>query len=130
MVKYVPIEPDNVDNIRRGRRGRVSYPILKGFLESGHFLVKLDTTGMQQSHQSLYSSLGSYIRNHELPIKLFSRAGDLHLMRLDIDKDGNKIENWQQKQEDRETATDKPLKAITSDEVERRFKEEKGKTTK
>ena len=105
----------------------MSYPILKGFLETGHFIAKLDTTGMQQSQQSLYSSLGSYIRNHKMPIKIFSRAGDLHMMRLDIDPDGKKIEDWQTKDLQEQIGDAKP---INSDEVEQRFKEEKGKTTK
>ena len=127
MVKFVEVDPEELDNLRAPHRGRVSYPILKGFLETGKFLVKLDTTGMQQSHQSLYSSLGSYIRNHELPIKIFSRRGDIHLMRLDVDEEGNEIPDWKEKK-DIDTSI-KP-KAITKEEVAQRFEEEKGKTTK
>lgn len=127
MVKFIEVDPNEVDNIRRGRRGRVSYPILKGFLETGLFIAKLDTTGMQQSQQSLYSSLGAYIRNHSMPIKIFSRVGDLHLMRLDIDKEGNKIEDWQEKDI---MANIDDATPINASEVKKRFKEEKGKTTK
>jgi len=127
MVKFIKVDPSEVDNIRRGRRGRVSYPILKGFLETGHFIAKLDTTGMQQSQQSLYSAVGAYIRNPKMPIKIFSRAGDLHMMRLDIDPDGKKVEDWQTKDLMEQVGNAEP---INPTEVDKRFKEEKEKTTK
>jgi hypothetical protein len=127
MVKFEQIDPTEIDNLRQGRRGRVSYPILKGFLETNYFLAKLDRTGVQQSMQSMTSSLGAYIRSHEMPIKLFQRSGDIYLMRLDIDENGDPIEDWLEKKDD--DATGSPV-AITSDEVAKRFKEEKGQTTK
>jgi hypothetical protein len=89
MVKFVPVDPDEVPNFRESHRGRVSYPILKSFLETGMVLVKLDRTGIQQSLQSLNSSLGAYIRNHGLPVKIFNRMGEIYLMRLDADEEGN-----------------------------------------
>ncbi len=127
MVKFERIDPTEIDNLRQGRRGRVSYPILKGFLETDFFLAKLDRTGVQQSMQSLTSSLGAYIRSHELPIKLFQRGGEIYLMRLDIDENGDPIENWLEKKEEDATGTPVP---ITSVEVDKRYKEEKDKTTK
>ncbi len=127
MVKFEEVDPSEIDNMRKGRRGRVSYPILKGFLETNYFLAKLDRTGMQQSLQSLTSSLGAYIRSHELPIKLFQRSGDVFLMRLDIDENGNPIENWLERKD--EDASGIPV-PITTEEVTKRFKEEKGQTTK
>ena len=96
MVKFIEVPPKEVQNLKFSRRGRVSYPILKGFLETGMYVAKLDTTGIQKSPQSLYTSMGSYIRNHGLPIKLFRRQGDIYLMRFDIDKDGNSIEDWEE----------------------------------
>ncbi len=126
MVKFKEVDPSELDNIRRGRRGRVSYPILKGFLETNFFLAELDTTGMQQSKQSLTSSLSAYIRSHDLPIKLFQRAGKIMLMRLDIDENGETIEDWKQQ----EKAFSEAATRIDANEVARRFAEEKGKTTK
>ena len=89
MVKFVPVDPDEIPNFRESHRGRVSYPILKSFLETGITVAKLDRTGIQQSLQSLNSSLGAYIRNHELPVKIFNRMGEIYLMRLDTDETGN-----------------------------------------
>lgn len=133
MVKFREVDPTEIPNMRESHRGRVSYPILKGFLETGFLTAELDRTGMQQSYQSLYSSLSSYIRNHDMPIKLFSRKGELYLMRLDIDEEGNEIPNWREVRDldikpDSEEAAQ--AKSITSDEVASRFKEEKDKTTK
>jgi len=125
VVKFVEVTPEDIDNLRAPHRGRVSYPILKGFLETGYFLSKLDRTGMQQNYQALYSSLTAYIRSHDLPIKIFSRQGEMYLMRLDIDENGKTIENW------REVVNiDTAPLAITSDEVAKRFEEEKDQTTK
>ena len=49
-------------------------------------LAQLDRTGIQQSLQSLNSSLGAYIRSHGLPIKLFTRRGEVYLARTDLDE--------------------------------------------
>jgi len=87
VVKFIEVDPNEVPNFRESRRGRVSYPILKSFLETGKPLVQLDRTGVQQSLQSLNSSLGAYIRNHNLPIKLFTRRGEIYLARTDIDEE-------------------------------------------
>ena len=87
MVQFIQVSPEDIDvlNFRESHRGRVSYPILKSFLETGMELAQLDRTGMQQSLQSLTSALGSYIRSHELPIKLFMRRGEIFFARTDID---------------------------------------------
>lgn len=87
MVQFIPVSPEEIDsiNLREGHRGRVSYPILKSFMELGEPMCQLDRTGMQQSLQSLSSSLGAYIRSHNLPIKLFMRRGQIFLARTDID---------------------------------------------
>jgi len=127
MVKFIDVDPNEIDNTRQGRRGRVSYPILKSFLETGKYVAILDRTGMQQSFQGLYSCLGSYIRNHHLPIKLFSRDRQLYLMRLDIDKEGNEIPDWEVKQLEEWGAK---AEEITPAVVEKRFEEEKDQTTK
>lgn len=89
MVKFIDVDPDSIPNFRESHRGRVSYPILKSFLETGKVLVQLDRTGIQQSLQSLNSSLNAYIRNHNLPVKLFTRQGEIYLARTDTDDEGN-----------------------------------------
>ena len=94
MVKFKEVKPENINNIRSEHRGRVSYPILRGFLETNIFLAELDPTGIQGNISALASSLNAYIRTHDLPIKLFRRKGIVYLMRLDIDETGEKIPNW------------------------------------
>lgn len=126
MVKFIEVNPDEIDNTREAHRGRVSYPILKSFLETNLYVAQLDRTGIQTSFQALYSSLNSYIRNHNLPIKLFSRAGLIYLMRLDIDKGGNIIPDWGAKMVE---AWGTPLE-ITPEVVTQRFEVEKEKATK
>jgi hypothetical protein len=91
MVKFIDVDPSEIPNLREGRRGKVSYPILKSFLETNKVLVMMDRTGMKQSTQSLLMALNSYVRTHELPVKLFQRSGEIYLMRTDTDNDGNLI---------------------------------------
>lgn len=95
MVKFIEVNPADIPNVREAHRGRVSYPILKSFLEASMFIAQLDRTGLQQTTTSIYSSLSAYVRSHEMPIKIFSRKGEIFLMRLDIDEKGNEIPNWQ-----------------------------------
>jgi len=130
MVQFIEVDVNEISEGKEGHRGRVSYPILKGFLETGHVAAKLDRTGMQQSFQALYSSLNAYIRNHELPIKMFSRSGDIILVRLDLNADGTENPDWKEEMAAAraERAAEAPL--ITDSEVKVRFDEEKGQTTK
>lgn len=128
MVKFIDVNPNDLDDSSFTHRGRVSYPILKAFLETGKYVVQLDRTGMQQSFQGLYSSLGSYIRNHHLPVKLFSRGGQLLLMRLDIDRDGKPIPDWEEKQ--LMTLIQDDTEEITDEVIDKRFEVEKYKVGK
>lgn len=135
MVKFVEVDPTEFEFTQVGRRGRVSYPILKGFLETGKKLVMLDRTGMQQSMQSLTSSLNAYIKSHTLPVKMFTRHGEIYLMRLDLDDDGNIIPDWTPESSEASEGRigflrDAEPRPIDEDEVDRRFEIEKDQTTK
>jgi hypothetical protein len=126
VVKFIDVDPDQIPNMRDAHRGRVSYPILKSFLETGKTAVQLDRTGMQQSLVSLNSSLGAYIRSHELPIKLFTRGGEIYLIRTDLDAEGNVVPV----SPNGGRGVTGEVKDITPDEVSERFDQEKDKTTK
>lgn len=130
-MKFIDVDPEEIDNIRQGRRGRVSYPLLKGFLESGKFLVMVDRTGIQQSMQTLSSSLNTYIRNHHLPIKVFQRTGNMYFMRLDVDKEGNLVPDWEQKLlEEKLRQSTEEEELISHAVVDKQFGTEKDKVTK
>lgn len=134
MVGFVQVDPSEIDTSRLGRRGRVSYPIIKGFMEANIKCARLDTEGLDKNPQYLRSVLTSYVKNHNMPIKIFSAQGDLHMMRLDLDNDGNPLEDWEQELTTTEGAAgherDLTPMPITPGEVEKRFQEEKGKYTK
>jgi hypothetical protein len=94
-------------------------------------ITKLDRTGMQQSLQALSSSLNAYIRSHKLPIKMFTRMGEIYLARLDMDDDGNLIDDWQQNSSPEVQSLQRAEPTpINPTEVARRFAEEKDKVTK
>ena len=130
-MQLIPVDPSEIPNFRESHRGRVSYPLLKTFLESNMYLAMIDRTGMQQSLQSLSSCLTSYIRSHDLPVKLFTRMGQIYLARLDMDEAGNVDPNWKETR-DREKLALEAAEAtpITADEVAIRFAEEKDKVAK
>lgn len=135
-MKFVEVAPEDIPSLREGHRGRVSYPILKSFLETGMTMAMLDRTGIQQSFQGLYSSLTAYIRSHNLPIKLFSRKGQIYLLRLDTDAQG-KVEkldidktHFEPLDDEFEDEDPELIPAVTPAEVGSRFSKEKGRVTK
>lgn len=129
MVKFIQVDPGEIDNTREGHRGRVSYPIIKGFLETGFYVSELDMTGVQQKPSLLCMLLRQYALTHHHPVKPFMRGGKVYLMRLDIDANGDTIPDWEEKLLRQRIGNQVP-KEITSDEVAKRFNEEKGKSTK
>lgn len=133
MVMFTEVDPADLETNRLGRRGRVSYPLIKSFMEAGIKLAKLNMADLDKNPQYLRSVLTSYIKNHDLPIKLFAMQGDIHLMRLDIDNDGNPIEDWRKTSTTEGAAGHREheeARPINFEEVSKRFSEEKGKATK
>ncbi len=104
MVQFVDIDPEQLMGHREGRRGRVSYPILKSFMETKKKAAMLDRTGMQQSLVSLNSCLNSYIKSHRLPVRVVQRSNQIYLLRRDLDENGEFDPNW--KWDDEEIATE------------------------
>jgi hypothetical protein len=99
-------------------------------------LAQLDRTGMQQSLQSLNSSLGAYIRGHNLPIKIANRGGEIYLIRTDVDEQGEVLptktieEYARSSQMGPSQAAIVTATQITPAEVQKRFAEERGKVGK
>jgi len=137
MVKFIDLDPANIDTSRIGSRGRVSYPIIKGFMERNVKLSQLDLEGLDKNPTYLRSVLTSYINSHNMPIRIFAANGELHLMRLDLNNDGTPNPNWQQElQRSRSTEgapgfeRDVEIVPLDANEVQRRYEQEKGRTTK
>lgn len=92
MVQFIPVEPEEIPNVAQGARGKLSYPIIKSFMEANIPLAKLDkaTVPGKRTNQSLVMTLSSYVRTHDHPIKIFQRNGDIYFLRLDLNPDGSK----------------------------------------
>ena len=88
-MKLVPVDPNDVPNYLAAGRGHVCYPILKQFTESAQLLCRLDRAGIPQSKDSVQSTLKSYAKKYRMPVKIFSRDGEIYLCRTDIDDKGN-----------------------------------------
>jgi hypothetical protein len=93
MATFKQVDPNEIENSREGTRGRVSYPIIKGFMETGFYMAEVSLEGSRKPTLMLML-LKSYCVNHDMPVKPLIRKGRLYLMRLDVDKDGNAIPNW------------------------------------
>lgn len=140
-MKFEPVPLSEMPTHRQGRRGRVSYPILKTYLETGLPVAKMDRTGIQQSLMGLTSCLNAYVKSHSLPVKIFQRNGDLYLARTDVetDEEGNvigiietDIDKLEMKGKTEGQSFTVPTNAtpINADEVQKRFDLEVGQVTK
>lgn len=129
-MKLIPVDPKDIPNLRDSRRGRVSYPLLKSFLESNIYCARVDRQGIQQNPQNLMTSLGSYIRSHNMPIKLFRREGEIYFMRLDVDENGNSDPNWKQKLVNEKMSEAGEEETDLNDSVDVEFARNKGQVTK
>lgn len=133
MVKFIDIDPKDIDTTRLGRRGRVSYPIIKAFMERQSKVSKLDLSDLDKNPAYVRSVLSAYVKSHDMPIQIFSAGGDLHMMRLDLDND-NKPIPWTPGSETTEGASgaeeDVKAEPINAAEVKRRSRKEKGQSTK
>lgn len=137
-MKFLDVDPSMIPNIRESHRGRVSYPLIKTFMELNAPIKQLDRTGMQQSLQGLTSCLTAYIRNHKLPVSIFTRGGELYFVREDLLDDGSPDPDYVAPAggKDFRTAAAElhaqadDIPAIDKAEVSKRYKEERGQTTK
>lgn len=135
MVQFIDVDPADIDTSRSGRRGRVSYPIIKAFMERNKKVSKIDPDSIKgKNPQYMRSVLTSYINSHQMPIKLFAANGDLHLMRLDLNNDGTPNPDWDKEEKTTEGAEGhernlEPM-PLNAEEVEKRFAQEKGQSTK
>lgn len=135
MVTFREVDPSTIDTQREGRRGRVSYPLLKSFLERNIKMAEVELTGLNKNPQYLRSVLNTYIKSHRLPIKIFQSGGKMYLMRLDLDNAGQPIAWSADTSEEATEGAGGLLRAmtpqpITDDEVDARFNTEKNQVTK
>jgi hypothetical protein len=119
MVKYVQKTLEDINNVADTRRGRVSYPILKGFMETGFQVAEVDLAGTGRKAQDLVLLLKPYINNHKLPIKAIVRRSRLYLIRLDKDEEGEAIPDWYEKLQEEKLETVGDVEDITDLIVDR-----------
>jgi hypothetical protein len=94
MPTFKQVNPDEIELLRGRARGRVSYPIIKGFLETGFYIAQVDLSDTTRKAPTMHVLLKSYVQNHDTPVKPLLRRNTLYLMRLDVDKEGNPVPNW------------------------------------
>jgi len=104
MVEFVAVDPKDIGAVEQTRKGRISWPILKMFIESGIYIAKIDRNTVKDCRNPTASHLNmllrSYLSRHpEVPIKIMMMEKEIYLKRLDIDKDGKPVDGWQKQQE-------------------------------
>jgi hypothetical protein len=100
MIKFQQVDPEEVPNDREGIRGRVYFPMCKAFLETGFPVAKVERAGVKQTMNQIYNGCRAHARKHKLPIKLFTRGGEVYMIRLDLNADGSPNANWLQENAD------------------------------
>ena len=95
--RFIALDPEEVEEVMNhdasSRRGRVSYPILKGFLESGMDVAKLNREGLNHPAMHYQTLLKMYIEGHNMPVRLRLVNGELYLIRKEIDEETEKTED-------------------------------------
>lgn len=89
MVKLIDVDPKQVEL----PTGGVSAPIVKAFMQRQKKVCQIDLEELGKDISRVRPVLQTYIKSHELPIKVFARNGNLYLMRLDLDEK-NKVIPW------------------------------------
>ena len=90
MATFQEVDPSQAPTQRDAKRGRVYYPIVKDFLETGLFLAKLERTSVgNRAPALLYAGISQYCKAKRVPVKVLQRSGEILLMRLDILPDGS-----------------------------------------
>lgn len=88
MVKFVDVNPADIE---LPTSGSMSKDILDGFMDRNNKVCKVDLEELGRDMARVRPVLTSYAKNHKLPVKLFSRNGELYLMRLDLDEKNKPI---------------------------------------
>lgn len=95
--RFIALDPEEVDEVMNhdasSRRGRVSYPILKGFLESGMEVAKLNREGLGHPAMHYQTLLKMYIEGHNMPVRLRLVNGELYLIRAEVEEGEEKKED-------------------------------------
>jgi len=101
MVKFERVKEDEVVATQRKMQGKVSYPLLKAFIEANMHMAKVSSEELAKEFKrkpgNLAMTLRQYARKHEMPVDVVVRNNTLYFIRLDIDKEGQKIEDWKSK---------------------------------
>jgi len=94
-MKFIQVDPDSVEaQSAIASRSGVIAPIIKGFLDTGFFMVEINPAEIGRKAASVSASIAAYAIHHIVPVRPVLRSPKLYLQRRDIDKDGNPIENW------------------------------------
>lgn len=95
--RYVALDSEEVQEVMShdasNRRGRVSYPILKGFLESGMDVAKLNREGLNHPAMHYHTLLKMYIESHNMPVVLRLVNGELYLIRKEFAEQGEDVQD-------------------------------------
>lgn len=130
MARFTEVDPKAFPDSRDARRGRVYYPIVKEFMETGFGIGKLDRAGMKQTPYQLYAGLTHHIKQHRLPIKIVTRQAEIYMIRIDVDDEGNIDPNWKPDDMPAELPPPTDVPQLDADEVLSRFEEERDLSTK
>lgn len=82
----IPVDENDVPKGHPGRAGVRSRTIAEDFMKADIKTARVDRTqpGMDIPIQNVIIPLRAYVDNHELPIKVSGRGGEIYLFRTDM----------------------------------------------
>jgi len=117
MVKFEAVKEDEVVATERKMQGTVSYPLLKAFIETDMYMAKIPEEEFNKEFSRDASSLAmtvrGYAKKHRMPVAVVVRNDVLYFKRLDIDRDGKEIPDW----EEEAWGPSKPKKKVDEGEI-------------
>jgi hypothetical protein len=135
MDLFEPVEIDDIPANQGGANGRVSFPLVKAFMDSGLASAKLNREMIDENRtiKSLRGNIRYYVRQHKLPIMVHLVDGELYLIRTDMNE-GFKSE-WEIQQDKDEAKMHRnnllktvipsaPSVDLTDEEIERQAKQQ------
>lgn len=81
MASLRPVSRDEIPAVGT-RAGGVSAGMVKDFLESGNDIVAVEPEDGDKSIASIRSTLGNFVKRHDVPVKVFTRGGSLYLEKV------------------------------------------------
>jgi hypothetical protein len=97
QIDFTPIDPSEFRSVERVARPSPAYLLIMNFMKSGQYAATPPAALNLPSRVAI--NVTTYARKHLVPVRALAKGERLLFQRLDIDANGQPIENWQTSKE-------------------------------